>query len=59
MQLNYEISAAEQTIKDDEKAGGQPAHIQRQIKLARQSSILSQLKMQKNVNNGRADPVAK
>lgn len=58
MQFNYEISAAEQTVKDDEK-GGQPEHIQRQIKLARQSSILSQLKMQKNVNNGRADPVAK
>lgn len=47
MQLNYEISAAEQTVKDDEKAGGQPTHIRRQIKLARQSSILSQLKMQK------------
>ena len=35
MQLSYEIEAAEQTIKDDKKAGGQPEHIRRQIKLAR------------------------
>ena len=59
MQLSYEIEAAEQTIKDDKKAGGQPEHIRRQIKLSRQSFILSQFKMQKSVNSGRADPVAK
>ena len=59
MQLCYEIEAAEQAIKNDQRAGGQPEHIRRQIKHARQSFVLSQLKVRKDVNNGRSEPAAK
>lgn len=47
MELSYEIEAAEQTIKNDQRAGGQPEYIRHHIRLARQSAVLSQLNAQK------------
>lgn len=46
MQINYEINNAVQTVQDDGKRG-QPEYIRHHIRMARQSSVLSQLNAQK------------
>ena len=46
MQINYEINNAVQTVQDDGKRG-QPEYIRHHIRMARQSSVLSQLNPQK------------
>ena len=44
MQFNFEISSAEQTVKLDEKTGGQPEHIRRHIEMARRSYVLTEMR---------------
>lgn len=44
MQFNFEISSAEQTVKLDEKTGGQPEHIRHHIEMARRSYVLTEMR---------------
>ena len=46
MQINYEINNAVQTVQDDGKRG-QREYIRHDIRMARQSSVLSQLNTQR------------
>ncbi len=44
MQFNFEIDSAEQTVKLDEKSGGQPEHIRRHVEMARRSYVLTEMR---------------